>query len=66
MFGRKNSTEAEGASFPERVSRGLQYTGQRVGGERGGRVANRVSEAIGCGRIEFCDDANCPHCAPAR
>lgn len=62
MFERKST---QGASAPERVSRHLQAAGQRVAGERGGRIANRVSEAIGCGRIDLCDNPDCPNCAPA-
>lgn len=63
LFSKNNN---EGASVPERVSRRLQATGQRIGGERGGRIANRVSDAIGCGRIEFCDNPGCPDCAPVK
>jgi hypothetical protein len=35
----------------ELVSRRLQQAGLTVAGEPGARVANWVSEAIGCGRI---------------
>ncbi|MFJ5973539.1 hypothetical protein [Streptomyces sp. NPDC093060] len=62
MF-RRNS-DAEPMSAQERTARRLQQVGRNLAGERGGRIANRVSEAIGCGRIEFCDDPNCPNCAP--
>ncbi|WP_318201064.1 hypothetical protein [Streptomyces sp. SCL15-4] len=51
-------------STRELTARRLQQIGRTVAGERGGRVANRVSEAIGCGRIELCDDPSCPNCAP--
>lgn len=37
----------------ELVSRRLQQAGLTVAGERGARIANRVSEAIGCGRIDI-------------
>lgn len=47
----------------ERVCRRLQQAGLTVAGERGGRVANRISEAIGAGRIELCADPDCPDCA---
>ncbi len=64
MFRRNSSTE--GTSTREQISRHLQATGQRIAGERGGRIANRVSEAIGCGRIELCDNPTCPDCAPTK
>ncbi len=60
---RRNRT-AEVMSTRELTARRLQQIGRTVAGERGGRVANRVSEAIGCGRIELCDDPSCPNCAP--
>ena len=62
MFGRTNSTEATGTCARERISRSLHAAGQVIAGDRGWRAANAVSEAIGCGRIEFCDDPNCPDC----
>lgn len=46
----------------EKVARGLQAIGLTVAGETGGKVANKISEAIGCGRIKTCDDPNCPNC----
>lgn len=48
----------------ERVSRRLQQAGHAVARERGGQIANRISEAIGCGRIDLCNDPACPDCAP--
>lgn len=63
MFGRKSSDEAMSAG--EVVARRLQQVGRTVAGERGSRVANAVSQAIGCGRIELCDDPACPNCAPS-
>lgn len=50
----------------EAIARRLQQAGRTVAGERGSRIANGISEAIGCGRIEICDDPNCPNCAPVR
>jgi len=59
MFGlRINDSQAE------RISRRLQATGRRLAGERGGRIANAVSEAIGCGRVTYCDNPTCLNCAP--
>ncbi|MDQ0758724.1 hypothetical protein [Streptomyces canus] len=48
----------------EVIARRLQQVGLAVAGERGSRAANAVSAAIGCGRIELCDDPTCPNCAP--
>jgi len=50
----------------ELIARRLQQAGRTVAGERGSRAANAVSSAIGCGRIEICDDPNCLNCAPVR
>jgi hypothetical protein len=47
----------------EAVARRLQQAGRTVAGETGSKVANVVSAAIGCGRIELCDDPNCPNCS---
>jgi hypothetical protein len=58
------SSNDSGASGRELVARHLQRAGATVAGGRGRQVANRVSEAIGCGRIEMCDDPNCLDCAP--
>lgn len=55
-----------GTSRREQVARHLQAAGRQVAGERGSRIANRVSEAIGCGRINICDDPTCEDCAPVR
>ncbi|MFF1547128.1 hypothetical protein [Streptomyces sp. NPDC058291] len=63
MFGRKSNPEAPAGR--EVVARRLQQAGLTVAGERGGRAANRVSEALGCGRIDLCNDPNCLDCAPA-
>ncbi|MFE4420407.1 hypothetical protein [Streptomyces sp. NPDC056817] len=62
MFGRKRDNEAMDGR--EVVARRLQQAGRSVAGERGSRVANRISDAIGCGRIELCGDPNCPNCGP--
>ncbi|MGW6222233.1 hypothetical protein ACWF8U_20385 [Streptomyces olivaceus] len=50
----------------EGIARRLQQIGLTVAGERGSRAANRVSKAIGCGRITLCDAPNCPDCAPVK
>jgi len=47
----------------ELIARRLQQAGRAVAGERGSRIVNGISGAIGCGRIELCDDPNCPNCA---
>jgi hypothetical protein len=60
----RRDRDNKGASASELTSRHLQRIGRTVAGERGSRIANRVSEAIGCGRIDICDDPNCPNCAP--
>ncbi|MDQ0809853.1 hypothetical protein QFZ63_001567 [Streptomyces sp. B3I7] len=61
MF-RRNRT-AEAMSPRELTARRLQQVGRTLAGERGSRIANRVSEAIGCGRIELCDNPDYPNCA---
>ncbi|GAA3121932.1 hypothetical protein [Streptomyces echinatus] len=61
MFRRNRNDEPMSAQ--ERTARRLQQVGRSLAGERGSRAANRVSQAIGCGRIELCDDPNCPNCA---
>ncbi|MFI1865811.1 hypothetical protein [Streptomyces jumonjinensis] len=58
MFGRKTSD-----ARAERAARRIQAVGLTVAGERGGRVANKVSGALGYGRVELCDDPACPDCA---
>jgi hypothetical protein len=62
MSERNSSTQ--GTTTREQVSRHLQATGQRLAGERGGRIANKISEAIGCGSVTRCDRTDCPNCAP--
>jgi hypothetical protein len=62
MFGRKNSDKAP--TGREAVARRLQQAGLTVAGEHGSRAANRVSQALGCGRIELCDNPTCQNCAP--
>ena len=52
----------------EVIARRLQQAGRTVAGERGSRIANTISGAIGCGRIEAhkpCDNPSCPDCGPA-
>jgi hypothetical protein len=58
--GSKNDGRLKGR---ELVSRRLQQAGLTVAGEPGARVANWVSEAIGCGRIQLCNDPGCQDCA---
>ena len=66
LFGRKTSLETTGASNRELIARHLQAGGQRLAGEHGGQIANRISEAIGCGSISYCDNPTCPNCAPTQ
>lgn len=61
MSRRDNEERMSGREY---TARRLQQIGRNIAGERGGRVANRVSEAIGCGRIDYCDRPDCPDCAP--
>lgn len=60
----RRDSDSKGASARELTSRHLQRIGRTVAGERGGRIANRVSSAIGCGSVDICDDPNCENCAP--
>ncbi len=62
LFNRKSG----GVSAAETVTRTIQATGRTLAGDRGGRAANAVTEALGLGRIEICDDPNCVDCAPAK
>jgi hypothetical protein len=61
----QRNRDSEAMSTRELTARRIQQIGRNLAGDRGGRIANRVSEAIGCGRIDLCDDPNCPNCAPA-
>lgn len=61
MFGKRVRDEG-GISTPEYLCRRIQGVGRRVAGERGGRIANQVSESLGLGRIDICDDLKCPNC----
>lgn len=56
--------DSQPMSTRELACRRIQQAGLTLGGERGGRIANRVSGALGLGRIELCDDPTCPNCAP--
>ncbi|MEV7492203.1 hypothetical protein AB0O08_15790 [Streptomyces anulatus] len=58
MFRRKTS----GVSAAETAARTVQTAGQRIAGERGGRAANRVTSALGLGRISYCNKPNCLDC----
>ena len=66
LFNRKTPAENTGASNRELLARHLQATGQRLASERGGQIANRVSQALGCGSISYCDNPTCPNCAPTQ
>ncbi|MGW6288875.1 hypothetical protein [Streptomyces sp. NPDC055107] len=57
MFGRKNS-----ASAAEVATRSAQVVGRTVAGDRGGKVANKVTGALGLGRVEKCSDPKCDCC----
>ncbi|MFE7518386.1 hypothetical protein [Streptomyces halstedii] len=57
MFGRKSST-----SPAEVVTRSAQVVGRTVAGDRGGKAANKVTGALGLGRIEACNDPKCTDC----
>ncbi|MCX5145118.1 hypothetical protein [Streptomyces sp. NBC_00338] len=57
MFGRKSSTSAA-----EVATRSAQVVGRTVAGDRGGKVANKVTGALGLGRIEKCADPKCDCC----
>ncbi|MFJ6239777.1 hypothetical protein ACIQH0_37620 [Streptomyces griseus] len=57
MFGRKNSTSAA-----EVATRSAQVVGRTVAGDRGGKVANKVTGALGLGRVEKCTDPKCDCC----
>lgn len=57
MFGRKSSTSAR-----EVATRSAQAVGRTVAGDRGGKAANKVTNALGLGRIEMCDDPKCRDC----
>lgn len=57
MFGRKTKTSAS-----EVVCRSAQVVGRTVAGDRGGKAANKVTNALRLGRIEMCDDPKCRDC----
>ncbi|MFD3999878.1 hypothetical protein [Streptomyces rubiginosohelvolus] len=57
MFGRKNSPSAA-----EVATRSAQAVGRTVAGDKGGEVANKVTGALGLGRIEQCADPKCSDC----
>lgn len=58
MFGRRNST----TSPSEVATRSAQVVGRTIAGDRGGRAANKVTDALGLGRIEACNDPKCSDC----
>ncbi|MFE4613736.1 hypothetical protein ACFRK5_36150 [Streptomyces niveus] len=65
MFGRKNNRA--GVSRAETATRVITAAGRTVAGDRvGGRAANAITEALGLGRIDLCDDPTCENCAPVR
>lgn len=57
MFGRKSSTSAS-----EVATRSAQAVGRTVAGDRGGKAANKITGALGLGRIEACSDPKCSCC----
>lgn len=57
LFSRKSTT-----STSEVVTRSAQAVGRTVAGDRGGRAANKVTGALGLGRIETCADPKCTDC----
>lgn len=57
MFGRKNSPSAA-----EVATRSAQAVGRTVAGDRGGKVANKITKALGLGHVEFCNDPKCSAC----
>lgn len=57
MFGRKTKTSAS-----EVVCRSAQVVGRTVAVDRGGKAANKVTNRLGLGRIETCDDPKCTRC----
>lgn len=58
LFRRKTA----GVSPAETATRTIQAAGQKIAGERGGKAANRVTSALGLGRIEHCNKPDCPDC----
>lgn len=58
MFRRKSS----GVSTAETAARTVQAAGQKIAGERGGRAANKVTSALGLGRIDHCNKPECSDC----
>jgi hypothetical protein len=61
MFGRNRDNAMDPR---EHIARRLQQVGRTVAGDTGSKVANVISGAIRCGRIEPCDDPTCSNCAP--
>lgn len=57
MFGRKNKSSAA-----EVACRSAQVVGRTAAGDRGGKAANKVTNALRLGRIEYCDDPKCTNC----
>lgn len=55
-----------GVTVTETAARTIQAAGRTIAGERGGRVANRITETLGLGRIDICDDPTCADCAPVK
>jgi hypothetical protein len=60
MFGLKISDEKA-----ESVCRWIHAAVLTVTGGHGRQLVNKVTERIGLGRIELCDNPNCENCAPA-
>ncbi|MGW5677548.1 hypothetical protein ACWEV4_21105 [Streptomyces sp. NPDC003860] len=64
MFGFKS--KSSGVPVAETVTRTIQAAGRTVAGDRGGQVANKVTETLGLGRIDLCDNPTCEDCAPVK
>jgi hypothetical protein len=62
MFGRKNN--AQGVTTAETATRTIQAAGRTLAGDRGERIANRVTETLRLGRIDTCTNPTCKDCAP--
>ncbi|WP_371794044.1 hypothetical protein OHB37_31380 [Streptomyces albidoflavus] len=53
----KNRMKTPGTSTTEAVCRRIHGTALKAGGERGSRIANRVTGALGLGTIDLSEDA---------
>lgn len=65
------SERSRDMSRTEAACRRIHSAGHTVAGARGRRVANRITEAAGLGRVDWCDGPNCgdpacQDCLPAK